>query len=63
MDEKTYFENRKRAYDRSLAAYEKQAVNWKDGKYIAPPAGAAPAAAAGARGGGAAPLPARTTAS
>ena len=49
MDEKTYFENRKRAYDRSLAAYEKQAANWKDGKYIAPPAGAAPA---GARGGG-----------
>jgi hypothetical protein len=53
MDERTYFENRKRAYDRSLAAYEKQAANWKDGKYIAPPAGAAPAAPAGARGGGA----------
>jgi hypothetical protein len=53
MDEKTYFENRKKAYDRSLAAYEKQAANWKDGKYIAPPAGAAPAAPAGARGGGA----------
>ncbi len=52
MDEKTYFENRKKAYDRSLAAYEKQAANWKDGKYIAPPAGAAPAAPAGARGGG-----------
>jgi hypothetical protein len=51
MDEKTYFENRKKAYDRSLAAYEKQAANWKDGKYIAPPAGAADAAAAGARGG------------
>jgi hypothetical protein len=57
MDEKTYFGFRKGAYDRSLAAYEKQAVNWKDGKYIAPPAGAAPAAAVplgGARGGGAA---------
>jgi hypothetical protein len=55
MDEKTYFENRRRAYDRSLAAYEKQAASWKDGKYIAPPAGAAPAAPAapaGARGGG-----------
>ncbi len=52
MDEKTYFENRKRAYDRSLAAYEKQAANWKDGKYIAPPAGAASVAPAGARGGG-----------
>jgi hypothetical protein len=52
MDEKTYFENRRKAYDRSLAAYEKQAANWKDGKYIAPPAGAAPAAPAGARGGG-----------
>jgi tetratricopeptide (TPR) repeat protein len=52
MDERTYFENRKRAYDRSLAAYEKQAANWKDGKYIAPPASAAPVAPAGARGGG-----------
>ncbi len=52
MDERTYFENRKRAYDRSLAAYEKQAANWKDGKYIAPPAGASPVAPAGARGGG-----------
>ena len=52
MDEKTYVENRKRAYDRSLAAYEKQAANWKDGKYVAPPAGAAPVAPAGARGGG-----------
>jgi tetratricopeptide (TPR) repeat protein len=52
MDEKTYFENRKRAYDRSLAAYEKQAANWKDGKYVAPPTGAAPVAPAGARGGG-----------
>jgi hypothetical protein len=52
MDERTYFENRRRAYDRSLAAYEKQAANWKDGKYIAPPAGAAPVAPAGARGGG-----------
>ncbi len=51
MDEKTYFENRKRAFDRSLAAYEKQAANWKDGKYIAPPADAAPVAPAGARGG------------
>jgi hypothetical protein len=51
MDEKTYFENRKKAYDRSLAAYEKQAANWKDGKYIAPPAGAADAAPAGGRGG------------
>jgi hypothetical protein len=60
MDEKTYFENRKKGYERSLAAYEKQAANWKDGKYVAPPAGAAPAAPAagaapaGARGGGAA---------
>lgn len=51
MDEKTYFENRKRAYDRSLAAYEKQAANWKDGKYIAPPTGAADAAPGGGRGG------------
>jgi tetratricopeptide (TPR) repeat protein len=33
MDEKTYFENRRKAYDRSLAAYEKQAANWKDGNY------------------------------
>ncbi len=63
MDEKTYFENRKKTYDRSLAAYEKQAANWKDGKYIepaagtapaAPAAGAVPAAPAGAPGGGAA---------
>jgi hypothetical protein len=52
MDEKTYFESRRRAYDRSLAAYEKQAANWKDGKYVAPAAGAAPVAPAGARGGG-----------
>jgi hypothetical protein len=49
MDEKTYFENRKKTYERSLAAYEKQAANWKDGKYIEPAAGTAPAApAAGA---------------
>lgn len=53
MDEKTYFENRKKAYDRSLEAYGKLAANWKDGKYVPPPAGAAPAAPAGARGGGA----------
>jgi hypothetical protein len=53
MDEKTYFENNKRAFDRSMAAYEKQAVNWKDGKYIGPAVGAAGAAPAGARGGGA----------
>jgi hypothetical protein len=51
MDEKTYFDNRKKAYDRSLAAYEKQAVNWKDGKYIGPAPGSADAASAGARGG------------
>jgi tetratricopeptide (TPR) repeat protein len=52
MDEKIYFENRKKAYERSLATYEKQAANWKDGKYIAPPAGAEAAVPAGARGGG-----------
>jgi hypothetical protein len=51
MDEKTYFDNRKRLYDRDRAAYEKQAANWKDGKYVPPPAGAADAAAAGGRGG------------
>ena len=51
MDERTYFDNRKKAFDRSMAAYEKQAANWKDGKYIAPPAGAADAAPAGGRGG------------
>ena len=56
MDEKTYFENRKRAYDRSLAAYEKQAANWKDGKLITPPSPPSPppGAPAGARGGAAA---------
>jgi hypothetical protein len=51
MDEKTYFENRKRLYDRDRAAYEKQTANWKDGKYVPPPAGAADAAPAGGRGG------------
>jgi hypothetical protein len=55
MDEKTYFDNRKRLYDRDRAAYEKQAANWKDGKYIAPAAGAAPAAVAAAPAAGAAP--------
>jgi tetratricopeptide (TPR) repeat protein len=53
MDEKTYFEYRKKSYDRSLEAYEKQAANWKDGKYV-PPAAAVPAVPAGTRGGGAA---------
>jgi hypothetical protein len=53
MDEKTYFDNRKRLYERDRAAYEKQAANWKDGKYIGPAPGSANAAPAGARGGGA----------
>ena len=51
MDERTYFENRKKTYESSLAAYEKQAANWKDGKYVPPPAGAADPAPAGGRGG------------
>ena len=63
MDEKTYFENRKKtferamtAYEKNLAAFEKQAAEAKSGKPAAPAAtAAAPAAApaAGQRGAGA----------